>query len=402
MGVSRVLVVGGGITGSVAATALAQRGVEVDLVEIVPEWKGTGHGITLQGNALRSFSLIGVWDEVRAAGFPFERVRLRRADGSLIVDVTTPRTGGQDLPATLGSLRSDLQRILSAAVYAAGVTVRLGLSVRDWHCDPAGVDVTFTDGSAGRYDLVVGADGIRSQLRGQLGIETAPQPTGMSIWRILVRREPDMDCSELFYEGPRYKAGYTPISPDLCYAYLLDEDGAAPGSANPGSANPGSANPGSANPGSANPGSAASDWQPPAAALRERSAGYGGHWGPIRDQITDDTPVNYQRVESLLVPAPWYRDRVIIIGDAVHACPPLIAQGAAMCTEDAIVLAELVTGEQPADAALKEFMRRRLDRVRLVVQNSLTLSEWEINPSTPGADPARIMAETLSALEVPA
>jgi len=374
MGVSRVLIVGGGITGSVAATALAQRGVKVDLVEIVPEWKGTGHGITIQGNALRSFSLIGVWDEVRASGFAFDRVRLSQADGTLIAEAPTPRTGGPGLPATLGSLRSVLQQILSAAVYAAGVTVRLGLSVQDWHCDPAGVDVRFTDGSTGRYDLVVGADGIRSQLRGQLGIGTVPQPTGLSIWRILAGREPDMDCSELFYNGPRYRAGYTPISPDLCYAYLLDAD---------------------------DPGSGPGD-QPPAAVLRERSAGYGGRWGRIRDQITDDAAVNYQRIESLLVPEPWYRDRVIIIGDAVHACPPTIAQGAAMCTEDAIVLAELVTGEQPVDGALKEFMRRRAGRVRMVVENSLTLAAWDINPDTPGADPARVMAETLGALEVPA
>jgi 2-polyprenyl-6-methoxyphenol hydroxylase-like FAD-dependent oxidoreductase len=126
----KVLVVGGGITGSVAATALAQRGVEVDLVEIVPEWKGTGHGITLQGNALRSFREIGVWDRVRALGFCFDRVRLSRADGSPIVELTTPRTGGPDLPATMGALRSALQEVLSEAVYAAGVTVRLGLTVR--------------------------------------------------------------------------------------------------------------------------------------------------------------------------------------------------------------------------------------------------------------------------------
>jgi hypothetical protein len=47
-------------------------------------------------------------------------------------------------------------------------------------------------------------------------------------------------------------------------------------------------------------------------------------------------------------------------------------------------------------------MRRRIGRVTMVVENSLTLAEWEINPGTPGADPARIMAETLAALEVPA
>jgi 2-polyprenyl-6-methoxyphenol hydroxylase-like FAD-dependent oxidoreductase len=374
MGVSRVLVVGGGITGSVAAIALARRGVKVDLAEIVPEWSGTGHGITLQGNALRSFQRIGVWDEVRAHGFGFDKVRLSRADGSLIVEVPTPPTGGPDLPPTLGALRSDLQRILAAAVYTAGVRVRLGVTIDEWANEPAGVEVTFTDGTSGRYDLVVGADGIRSLIRSRLGIETAPKPTGMSIWRVLAERTPEMTCSELFYEGPRYKAGYSPISQTQAYAYLLDADTPEAG---PGDRKPG-------------------------AVLRERAAGYEGRWGPIREAITDDTHVNYQRIESLLVDDPWYRGRVIVIGDAVHACPPLIAQGAAMCTEDAIVLAELVTGDDPVSHALKEFMDRRMPRVKLVVENSLRLSEWEIHPDTPGADPAGIMATTLAALQEPA
>jgi 2-polyprenyl-6-methoxyphenol hydroxylase-like FAD-dependent oxidoreductase len=371
MSVSRVLIVGGGITGCVAAIALAQRGVDVELAEIREEWSGTGHGITLQGNALRSFRAVGVWDEVFAHGFAFDRVRLSRADGSLIVEVTTPPTGGPDLPPTLGALRSDLQRILAAAVYAAGVRVWLGVTVAHWSNQPSGVEVSFTDGTSRRYDLVVGADGIHSATRSRLGIQTPPKPTGMSIWRILADRSPEMTCSELFYEGPRYKAGYSPISETRVYAYLLDADTPEAG---PGERKPG-------------------------AVLRERAAGYEGRWGPIHAAITDDTPVNYQRVESLLVDDPWYRNRAVLIGDAVHACPPLIAQGAAMCTEDAIVLAELVTTDEPVEQALKEFMHRRMPRVKMVVENSLQLAEWEIHPDTPGADPAAILASTLSALQ---
>jgi 2-polyprenyl-6-methoxyphenol hydroxylase-like FAD-dependent oxidoreductase len=365
--------VGGGITGSVAAIALAQRGVQTELAEITPEWTGTGHGITLQGNALRSFRLVGVWDEVREHGFPFDHVRLSKADGTPIVEVPTPRTGGPDMPATLGALRSDLQRILATAVYAAGVTVRLGVTIADWSNDAAGVDVTFTDGSTGRYDVVIGADGIRSATRRRLGIATTAAPTGMSIWRILADRAPDMTCSELFYEGPRYKAGYSPISPGQVYAYLLDADTPEAG---PGDRKPG-------------------------AVMRERARGYAGRWGPILESITDDTPVNYQRIESLLVPDPWYRNRAIVIGDAVHACPPLIAQGAAMCTEDAVVLASLLTGDESVEHALKEFMRRRLPRVTMVVENSLRLADWEIHPETAG-DTAGIMSETLAALQEPA
>jgi hypothetical protein len=196
----------------------------------------------------------------------------------------------------------------------------------------------------------------------------------MGIWRVVAPRPAEMECAEVYYGGPRFKAGYSPISAELCYAYLLDEnlDPAMIGE------------------------------RPAGHLLRDRSAGYGGTWGTIRDGLADDTIVNYQWIESILLPDPWFRGRVIIIGDAAHACPPLIAQGAAQCTEDAVVLAEVLAGEDPLEAALKTFMARRMPRVKLVMDNSMTLAQWEMHPGTPGADPGAIMNETLAALQDPA
>ncbi|MFF3985316.1 FAD-dependent monooxygenase [Streptomyces sp. NPDC001601] len=374
MPVNKVLVVGGGITGSVLCLALAQRGVEVELVEVSPQWFGVGHGITIQGNALKALRSVGVLDRVLASAVPFDLMRLRRADGGLITELETPHTGGADLPSTAGALRSDLQNVLCDAVYAHGVTVRLGLSVRGLDQSGGPVDVTFTDGSTGRFDLVVGADGINSAMRALIGIAAKPHPVGMSIFRVVARRPAEMDCAEVYYGGPRYKAGYSPISADQCYAYLLDEnlDAALIG---------------------------------PRASLdllRERGAGYGGTWGKILAALPDDTAVDYRWIEAVLVDEDWHRGRAMVIGDAAHACPPLIAQGAAMCMEDAVLLAELVTADEPVDRALDRFMARRLPRVRMVLDNSLRLAEWEIHPDSPGADPARIMSETLASLTVAA
>ena len=371
MSVSTALVVGGGITGSVLALALAQRGVRVELAEISPVWHGVGHGITLQGNALAALARVGVLDEVLQRGVPFTRMRMRRADGQLIAEVHTPHTGGPDLPPTVGALRSDLQAVLCDRVYQAGVQVRLGLSVRALTQDADRACAEFTDGTTSAYDLVVGADGIRSAIRSLLGITTSPQPTGMSIWRVVAGRPAELDCAELYYGGPRYKAGYSPISADRCYAYLLDEDGAGDGQ----------------------------DGRPPWELMYERSDGYGGTWGRIREDIGPGSSVSHTRIEWLLVDDPWYRGRVIVIGDAAHACPPLIAQGAAMCAEDAVVLADLVTGERPLGQALAAFMARRLPRVGIVVRNSLRLARWEmgLEPHT-DQDVAQTMDATLSFL----
>jgi 2-polyprenyl-6-methoxyphenol hydroxylase-like FAD-dependent oxidoreductase len=369
--VSSALVVGGGITGSVLSLALASRGVRVDLVEISPVWHGVGHGITVQGNALAALAKVGVLDEILKRGVPFDQLRMRQADGALIAEVPTPRTGGPGLPATLGALRSDLQAVLCERVYAAGVNVRLGLTVRALAQDARQAYAEFSDGTAGRYDLVVGADGIRSAVRALLGITTVPQPTGMSIWRVVADRPAEMDCAEVYYGGPRYKAGYSPISAGQCYAYILDTDGTLRDFGD----------------------------QPAWELMYKRSAGYGGTWGTIRETIGPDSDVSHTRIEWLLVDDPWYRGRIIVIGDAAHACPPLIAQGAAMCAEDAVVLAEIVTGDRPLEVALPAFMSRRMPRVEVVVRNSMRLVRWEMGlESHTDEDVARTMSSTLSFL----
>ncbi|MCZ1004466.1 FAD-dependent monooxygenase [Streptomyces mirabilis] len=89
MAVHKVLVVGGGITGSVLSLALAQRGAEVELAEISPQWFGVGHGITVQGNALKALRSVGVLDRVLARAVPFDVLRLRRADGGLLAELRT-------------------------------------------------------------------------------------------------------------------------------------------------------------------------------------------------------------------------------------------------------------------------------------------------------------------------
>jgi len=369
--VSSVLVIGGGITGSVLSLALAQRGVRVDLAEIREDWRGIGHGITVQGNLLAALGKVGVLDEVMRRGVAFDTLRMRRADGTLIAELPTPRTGGQALPATMGALRSDIQDVLCDRVYAAGVNVRLGLTVRSITRGDQHADAEFTDGTTGGYDLIVGADGIRSEVRSMLGFATVPQPSGMSIWRVVADRPAELDCSELYYDGPRYKAGYTPISATQCYAFLLDVDGTRRDFGD------------------------RPDWE----LMYERSEGYGGTWGKIRDTIGPQSNVSHTRIEWLLLEDPWYRGRAIVIGDAAHACPPLIAQGAAMCAEDAVVLAELVTGDLPVEQALPAFMARRMPRVEIVVRNSMQLVRYEMGTEAhTDADVARAMSSTLDFL----
>jgi 2-polyprenyl-6-methoxyphenol hydroxylase-like FAD-dependent oxidoreductase len=372
MAVNEVLIIGGGITGSVAAIALAQRGVKVCLVERRDVWDGAGHGITVHGNALRAFSQIGVADRIIAAGVPFDRIRVHQADGSLLADVPTPQTGGPSLPATLGTLRSDLQNVLVDEIRELGVDVRLGCSVEELHDEGERVRVVLSDGTTSEFDLVVGADGIHSDTRRLLGFDERPAPSGMGIWRFVTDRLEHMDSSAVFYGGPWYKAGYAPISKTQCYAYILIDPVIKDAERRDNSV------------------------------LTNLLDGYHGDFDHLRKSIDASTFSNYQPIEWVLIDRPWSRGRVILIGDAAHACPPLIAQGAAMCAEDAVILADYATRDGNLDQLLSEYWNRRIPRVRTVVQNSLQMVDWELHPEQPGADAAALMGRSLALMTEPA
>jgi 2-polyprenyl-6-methoxyphenol hydroxylase-like FAD-dependent oxidoreductase len=352
--VSNVLVVGGGTAGAAVATLLAEAGVSVDLVEIKPDGTALGSGITLQGNALRVLHRLGVLEQCTAEGFPSETLRLRAPGpgATVLADMPNVRSGGPDLPSSLGMYRPTLARILVDRATAAGVKARFSTTVNALEQDESGADVSFSDGSTGRYDLVIAADGVRSWTRRLLEIPLETRSVGMGIWRVFAPRPAEVTSSELYYGGPCYIAGYTPTSESSLYAILV-EDAQDRTTLSPAEK---------------------------VELVRGLSTAYSGPWDEIRESITDPEKIHYTWFEEHLLDAPWHRGRVVLIGDAVHTCPPTIAQGGAMALEDAAVLAELLTGTDTFDdGLLTRFAARRHDRVKTVVEASLQLAQWQLD-----------------------
>jgi 2-polyprenyl-6-methoxyphenol hydroxylase-like FAD-dependent oxidoreductase len=214
------------------------------------------------------------------------------------------------------------------------------------------VDVRFNDGSTGRYDLVIAADGLRSTTRGLLGVDLETRPVGMGIWRVFAPRPAEVVNSEFYYGGPCYIAGYTPTSESSLYAVLVE---------------------------------AAQDRTTMTAdeklgTVRRLAEAYSGPWNEIRESIKDPDTIHYTLFEEHLLDAPWHRGRVALIGDAVHTCPPTLAHGCALALEDAAVLAELLTtSEVLDDDLLQRYAARRYDRVKAVVDASLQLARWQLD-----------------------
>ena len=351
--VSRVAIVGSGVAGTAAAILLAEGGVDVDVFEIKPDLSALGSGITLQGNALRVFDRLGVWEKVKEAGYAFDQTGLRAPgpDAPFIAQIPDARTGGPEYPAVAGMYRPDLARILADRAIELGARIHYGTTVERFTQDSEGVDVTLSDGTTGRYDLLIGADGLHSAIRKQLGIEVEPERTGMGIWRAFVPRPKDVTQTDLYYGGPVYIAGYTPTRDDMMYAFLVEPAQDRKLSPEQG-----------------------------VEVMKGLSQAYGGPWNEIRDSLDVASRVNYTWFTQHVVPDAWNRGRVVIIGEAAHSCPPTIAQGAAQAGEDALVLSELLLERDAVDQSLwDEFHARRLPRATEVVEASVQLGQWQID-----------------------
>ncbi|MFE0719444.1 FAD-dependent oxidoreductase [Streptomyces rochei] len=366
-----VLVVGGGAAGNAVTILLRRAGIAVDLIEAKDDWNATaGSGITLQGNALRVLRELGVWEQVEASGFGFGSVGITAPDGTVLHVQDDLRTGGDDLPATVGMQRPRLQRILIEAVRASGASVRLGTTAEILDQDADGVSVRLSDGTEGRYDLVVAADGLGSATRAAIGITDKPEPTGMAIWRVAAPRPAGVTRTDLAYGGPAYIAGYCPTSETTIYAYVVE----------------------------ANRDRASIPSESYADEMRRLTRHYGGHWPEITEHITDPAKVNYTWFDRMLVEGSWHRGRVVLVGDAAHCCPPTLAQGAALSLEDAWVLAQLLTSSGTWDDALfQAYHERRIARVRPVVEASVQIGQWQLD-GVRNADVPGLMARTMTLL----
>jgi 2-polyprenyl-6-methoxyphenol hydroxylase-like FAD-dependent oxidoreductase len=371
--VRRVLIVGGGFSGMSAAIELKKRGIDVDLVEIDAGWRSYGAGISLGGATLRAFRTLGVLDEFLRRGSAHDNVDLHTSGGHHLATLPTPRIAGPDVPGGGAIMRPVLAAILADATRASGTRVRLGCTFSSFTQDDGGVDVTFTDGSAGRYDLVIGADGLYSTMRDAL-FPGAPAPkyTGQGVWRAVLPRPPEIDHA-MMWLGPKIKAGVAPVSDGLMYLYVT-EDRAERAHIDPARFLP---------------------------MLRELLAPFDvPALQAIRDRLGEDSQVIYRPLEGLLLPRPWHRGRVVLIGDTVHATTPHMASGACIGIEDAIVLAGELDRHAGVEAALDAFEARRWERCRMVVENSGRLGEIEIAGGDK-AEHGRIMRETLVALSQP-
>jgi len=370
--VRRVLVIGGGPAGMTAAIALGQAGMESLVVEREDRARPVGVGLALQNSPLRALHQLGLLEAVVDRSFHHEAVNICAPDGTVVHRVVTePLVPGT--PSFVALPRATLADILEEALAATpGADIRYGTTFTALRDERDQVEADLSDGTTERFDLVVGADGVHSAVREQC-FPDAPEPhrARQVIWRGSAPRPAEADRYLLHDLGPGGRAAIVPMSDDEVYVWALHRDDGSS--------------------------------RPPAGErlgrLRERLAPFGGVMPAVAAALRPE--VDHRSLQALLVPAPWYRGRVLLIGDAAHATTPHIAYGAGMAIEDSVVLAEELRRGDTVEAALETFMLRRFDRCRLVVETSWQLSEWEVDPPEDQGLHHQLVGRALGALAQP-
>ncbi len=233
--------------------------------------------------------------------------------------------------------------------------------------------VKLGDGSTENYDLVIGADGLNSRTR-EVIFPDPPKPryTGHCVWRAVLPRPPDVNGT-LMWIGHKVTAGVHPVSRDEMYLFVTED----------------------------RPNNDRIDPSRFLSLLRGMIVPFGAPLvKTIHDSLNDTSQIVYRPLEALLLPRPWSKGRVVLIGDAAHATTPHLASGACIGIEDAIVLAEEIDRTETVGEGMRAFERRRWERCRMVVENSNRLGEIEITGGN-RAEHAQIMRESLMALAAP-
>ncbi|WP_033823462.1 NAD(P)/FAD-dependent oxidoreductase [Kitasatospora sp. MBT63] len=364
---AKITVIGGGIAGAAAALGLHRAGFEVEVYEAHPDTGADiGAFLTLASNGMRALAQLDAAAAVAELGFPLTTMDVLDGSGEELAAMPLGESG-HPLTRYRCLRRAALAATLRQEVLRRGVPIRHSARLVTVTEDRDGVTAAFADGSSARADLLVGADGLHSAVRGQLDA-AAPRP--------------DYAGQQVFYG---YTTGYTgeAVPPSQARSEritMIRGSGAAFGYAlSPAGETfwfarvPG----------------------PPADAEELAGTGADG-WRErllplLRPDRTAAAEIVAATADRLMVTnalhlgpgTRWRGERTVLIGDAAHAASPATGQGASMALEDAVVLAKALREGGPGTAALEHYERLRRPRTELNAAVSARLTAGGTGPRTP-------------------
>lgn len=329
----KVLIVGAGIGGLTLSALLRKRGIDTVVIEREKEWKHIGYVLGLFPNGMRVLREVGIADELLSEG--------KRIPAHYVVDEDAHVISKADFTsltaeheAVVEVERENLHGALRRANDDAAV--RMGVTVKSLVDNDDGVIVTFSDDSTETYDLVVGADGINSHMRDYVQPKEKDY-SGLTFWLTWIPDDPSFPEDIVYYAGEGKGAALFPCKKGDHIGVLFALSAAEKTPIDPACFRE---------------------------HLRKNFAEMHGVMPKVLQSLPELPASMYHNDDNEMHLRKWYRGRIALLGDAVHALSPILGMGASMAMEDAHVLAELLAECETVDAALAEYQRRRAPRLR--------------------------------------
>jgi len=358
---STAIVIGAGIAGPVAATALKQAGISATVYEAYPVASdGIGGDLALAANGMRALGIIGVDDAVRAIALPITG-QIMSVNGR---GLELPGLDGVEPMQMVG--RGELQRVLHDRAVEAGVDFHYDKRLATVENTATGVAASFSDGTTATADVLLGADGVRSTVRTLID-PAAPGAGYTGLLGFQGSADLDLDLDPGVMTFAFGKRAY--------YLYWRTRDGRVTWGANLPSKQYLSTTDARK--------IAAADWL---TTLRETYAG--DTPGEELANLTTEDTLQVLGAIHIMPPIPyWHRDRMVLLGDAVHAPSNSTGQGASLAIESAIQLARCLRDLPDPGSAFAAYEDLRRERVEKITRRGARTN----SAKTPGPVARRFM-----------
>ncbi|MBA6292250.1 FAD-dependent monooxygenase [Colwellia sp. MB3u-70] len=344
----KIVIAGAGIGGLCAALALAKNKFEVTVYERNPQVGEVGAGIQLSPNAMHVLQALGIADEVKAKAFsPDAAVMRHYKTGKPYFTVPLGDNARQKYGADyLHVHRADLHTALYNACINMKVTIYLGKSIQNYQQTRKNITIQFDNNDSIEADLLIGADGIKSNIQACMLGKKPAEFTGQVAWRGVV------EASKLpkglikpnanLWVGPgKHFVSYYLRGGDLINFIAVQER---------------------------------KNWQ-------KESWNEPGDINELRETFSDWHPEVIKLLNAteqcflwaLFDRKPlekWSDRKVTLLGDACHPMLPFLAQGAAMAIEDSYALAHCLSRDANIENALQSYQNIRLPRTRNIQLNA--------------------------------
>lgn len=327
-----ILIVGAGIAGLSMALKMQTEGFNVTLIEKESETQNQGGAICLPANAMTGFDKLGLKEAILAHAHQVNEIRYETAQRKLLAKASL-RKAPFDVQPFVALKRAEIIAVLKSKL---SINILYNCTIKDIVATPSKANVVLSNNSIRMFDLVIAADGIESDTRSKVFSKSSVTELGVTHWRFIVKQSDHaMQPSYLLGEDDAFM--FYPISKDELYCYAQKSD---------------------------------PDYQ--YYQLSENQALhqlFSEYHSSVKAQFDKPEVISKGRLKSVSLHN-IYEQNVVLIGDALHGCPPSLQQGAAMALEDVHFLGDLLISSHNVNTSLASYAAQRFERINWVINQS--------------------------------